>query len=427
MGRPRRVRFPGFESMSLVIGSRSALAPRVLRSVRRRRGVASVLLAALSVSLGCGGEVNSVIEPGTLASQGGDRTAETQREMSSPGPAPSASSSDAAPSALGSPDTGSAAAPPAGSSAAGEGAVGGSDSSTAAPPPAGGASTAPASEPSSSSTSGNVSPPPATVSPPTTVAPRPPAASGPLGLETQCTGQDDDGNGVIDDVDVGGDGICDCLSVAVLGLHGEWGQGDALSGWLAERIDRPVTEIEPGGLTVEGLQPYHVLIIRDVSSNHTPGLSFSSAQAEALWEWVRGGGGLMTLIGYSDATEIYNVNRLLEPFNLSYGSEQIVQGEGQAAPVTQWFEHPLSQGIERLGADNGYPAAGQGFTFAAEQGYDFGKAATIGDGHVLVWGDEWITYENEWLGVAEFQVDRFWQNALRWLTRATECQVPPAQ
>src|SRR5690606_30648163 len=117
-------------------------------------------------------------------------------------------------------------------------------------------------------------------------------------------------------------------------------------------------------------------------------------------------------------------NALLSAFSLSYGSEQIVQGQGAAAAVTQWFEHPLTQGITQVGADNGYPAEGQGTTIAAEDGYDLGKAVVVGDGHVLVWGDEWVTYESEWSGDSTYQVSQFWQNALRWLTRANECQVP---
>src|SRR5690606_37979431 len=147
----------------------------------------------------------------------------------------------------------------------------------------------------------------------------PPPGSGPLGLETTCNGQDDDENGVVDDVDVGKDGVCDCLRIATLGLHGEWGSGDVLSGWLGDRIDGTAEAIDGEPLTAAALAGYHLLLVRDVSTNHTPGLSFSAAEADALWSWVRDGGGLMTVIGYSDATEINNVNRLLEPFSLSYG------------------------------------------------------------------------------------------------------------
>lgn len=248
--------------------------------------------------------------------------------------------------------------------------------------------------------------------------------SGPLGVETTCDGADDDSNGVVDDVDVASDGVCDCLTVATLGLHGEWGEGDVVTGWMKNHFDTPVASLDGQPLTVERLAPYQVVIIRDVSTNHSPSLSFSDTEVQALWSWVRDGGGLMTVIGYSDATEVSNVNRLLEPYGVSYGSEQIVQGQGAAVPVTEWFEHPLARGITQVGADNGYPAVGQATTVAAQDGFDVGKAVTIGDGHVLVWGDEWVTYEGEWSGDTSYQVDQFWKNVLRWLSRADECQLP---
>src|SRR5215471_12066654 len=50
-----------------------------------------------------------------------------------------------------------------------------------------------------------------------------------------CDGIDNDGNGIIDDVDVGHDGICDCLLIATLGVPGTWGQGDVFAAWLSSR------------------------------------------------------------------------------------------------------------------------------------------------------------------------------------------------
>lgn len=246
-------------------------------------------------------------------------------------------------------------------------------------------------------------------------------------METTCDDVDDDKNGVVDDVDPQGDGVCDCLKVATLGLHGEWGDGDFVTGWLTDHTQTAAIALDGEPLTAQRLEPFHILLIRDVSRNHNASLSFSAQEAQELWTWVRNGGGLMTVIGYSDADESGNVNTLLEPFGLSYGTEQILQGSGASVGVTQWSEHPLSSGVTSVGADNGYPVVGKGVTFATEDGYDLGKALTIGDGHVLVWGDEWITYEDEWTSNTTYQVDRFWKNALLWLTRATRCKVNPAQ
>lgn len=247
--------------------------------------------------------------------------------------------------------------------------------------------------------------------------------SGPLGVEKTCDGKDDDKNGVLDDVDVDQDGVCDCLRVATLGLHGDWGNGDVVTGWLNERLQSKVGTLDGEPLTKARLAPYQVLLIRDISVNNNPSLSFSQAEVDALWEWVRSGGGLMTVVGYSGSGELGNVNRLLEPYGLSYGTEAIIPGNGSAAPITQWFEHPITEGITRVGADNGYPTTGQGITVAAEAGHDVGKAVTIGDGHVFIWADEWVTYETEWRNDSAYQVERFWKNTLRWLTRVNECQV----
>jgi len=47
-----------------------------------------------------------------------------------------------------------------------------------------------------------------------------------------------------------------------------------------------------------------------------------------------------------------------------------------------------------------------------------------GEGRVVVWGDEWITYDSEWADVKDQQVELFWLNILKWLSPPGECQVP---
>ena len=124
-----------------------------------------------------------------------------------------------------------------------------------------------------------------------------------------------------------------------------------------------------------------------------------------------------------------NVNLLLAPFGLSYGSQQILQKQGgNTVPVTNWVTHPVTAGVQKVGVDNGYPVQG-GTVLASEGGFDVHAAATPSEGHVLVWGDEWITYDSEWSGHPDYQVEHFWLNAIKWLTPAKECQVavPPVR
>ena len=57
-------------------------------------------------------------------------------------------------------------------------------------------------------------------------------------------------------------------------------------------------------------------------------------------------------------------------------------------------------------------------------GYDVLKVRQADQGHLVVWGDEWITYDSEWSSHPEYQVAQFWVNSIKWLTVARVCQVP---
>lgn len=240
-----------------------------------------------------------------------------------------------------------------------------------------------------------------------------------------CNGIDDDGNGIIDDVDVGHDGICDCLKIATLGVPGKWGQGDVFASWLSSRSVAGAADLQYQTLTKELLAPYQVIVAQDLSKANR---SYSPAEVQALNDWIAGGGGFMTLIGYADPSEVTNVNSLLAPQGISYGTEQILAKKGGSTiPITQWQPHPVTQGVTRVGVDNGYPVQGGGTVLATEQGYDVLRVKEVGRGHVLIWADEWITYDSEWSGHPDYQVQLFWLNAIKWLTPANQCQVaiPP--
>jgi hypothetical protein len=242
------------------------------------------------------------------------------------------------------------------------------------------------------------------------------------GNEDTCDGIDNDQNGIIDDVDKGKDGICDCLKIATLGLPGEWGQGDVFAAWLDARSDFGAAALNDQVLTTSLLNQYEVIIAQDVSKM---GRSYAAEEVAALDGWVKAGHGFLTLIGYADASEITNVNSLLAPFGMSYGDQQILQKQGgNTVPVTNWVAHAVTQGVSLVGVDNGYPVQGGGTVLATEGGFDMLRAGTAGTGHVLMWGDEWITYDSEWNGHPEYQVELFWLNMIKWLTPANQCQVP---
>jgi hypothetical protein len=240
-----------------------------------------------------------------------------------------------------------------------------------------------------------------------------------------CDGIDNDNDGITDNVDVGNDGICDCLRIATLGLAGEWGAGDVFAQWLDSRSDNGAIALNDKELTKDLLDQYQVIVAQDLSKMNR---TYSAAEVAALSDWVNAGGGFMTLIGYGDPSERTNANILLGAFSMNYGQMQILPAvNGVTVPISNWVPHPVTNGVSRIGVDNGYPVQGQGLTLASEQGYDVLKAQEIGSGHVLVWGDEWLTYDSEWTGHPEYQLELFWLNAIKWLTPAKNCQVniPP--
>jgi hypothetical protein len=172
---------------------------------------------------------------------------------------------------------------------------------------------------------------------------------------------------------------------------------------------------------------YQVLVVEDVRLG-TPGeagvgagigRSFSAGEVDALAQWVTQGGGLVTLSGYSDASELTNVNRLLAPLGLMYGAT-----DTSWDPVTHWAAHPISSGVRRVPFRVGYGVGGAGIAIAWEPNpgqFDIGRAAEVGSGRVFAWGDEWIAYRDS-LSQTDSQVARLWANVLQWLVPPSQCQ-----
>jgi hypothetical protein len=237
-----------------------------------------------------------------------------------------------------------------------------------------------------------------------------------------CDGIDNDANGIVDDLDVGKDGICDCIRIATLGKAGKWGQGEVFGNWLNSRAATGAMSLGAQVLTRALLDPYDVIVAQDLSENQR---SYSADEVAVLKDWVTAGGGLITLIGYGTPTEIANVNALLAPLDAAYSAAPVLpKSGGSTVPVSTWVTHPVSDGISKVGVDNGYAVQGGGVTLATQDGHVMLKGKEIGTGHVLVWGDEWLTYNSEWVSHPDYQVERFWLNMIKWSTPAKECQVP---
>lgn len=235
-----------------------------------------------------------------------------------------------------------------------------------------------------------------------------------------CDGEDNNGDGDIDNIDKDSDGVCDCLLIATLGVKGTSGQGDVFAAWLTARSDNGATDLADQTLTPALLAKYQVIVAQDVHKNH----EYSSDEAAALEAWVKQGGGFMTLIGYSSSGEAKNVNRLLAPFGMSYTDEQILSKSGNSTiPITNWTPHPIDMGVTQVGVDNGYPVAGMGDVIATGGKWNIASVQEIEKGHVFLWGDEWVTYNSEWNDHPDYQVQLFWLNSIKWLTVRDQCQV----
>lgn len=240
--------------------------------------------------------------------------------------------------------------------------------------------------------------------------------------EEICDGIDNDADGITDNRDVERDGVCDCLAIAYLGSASAHGSGDLFDDWLGQRSDVPVKSLAT--ITSDELAKYDVLVVRNLGLF---GTAYSAAQLDAIEQWVQAGGGLLTLTGYGNPfTEPANVNAILARFGLSYKSGLLLAAPTvkETIPVNTWMHpHPVTEGISKIGFNNGYAVAGNGTALASEQGNDVLIAKQVGKGHVLAWGDEWITFDSEWRSHPDYQVERLWQNMMKWLSATDVCQV----
>jgi hypothetical protein len=215
--------------------------------------------------------------------------------------------------------------------------------------------------------------------------------------------------------------------IATIGVPGQYGQGDLFMTWLSSQGESASGNLGDQVLTSALLAPYKILVAQDVSNNHM----YSPAEASALKAWITAGGGFMTMLGYQPPLtppEGTNVGLLLAPYGMNYGSVPILGDTASANPVTNWVQHPVTQGITQIGFNNGFDVEGSGTFLANEQGYNVLEVQVVGSGHVLMWGDEWITYDAFWSQFPQFQVKQFWQNIVDWFDPNGGCMVPtPAQ
>ncbi len=229
----------------------------------------------------------------------------------------------------------------------------------------------------------------------------------PTGPEV-CDDIDNDCNGFTDDLDVGGDGIYDCLSIALLGAPGVNPTSD-FEAWLSSNGVTVVRLHATGTASISAttLAPYDIVIVDRLIRSYQP------AEAALLEAWVANGGGLMAMSGYTGgAVDIDRPNSLLADVGVSY-VPGLLNG-----PVTTFVPHAITSSITSVTFNGGFrvAATAPGAQFIASLAS--GPVAVVderGAGRVFLWGDEWIEFNSVWQGDPD--VPLLWANILGWLAR----------
>lgn len=233
-----------------------------------------------------------------------------------------------------------------------------------------------------------------------------------VGTELLCDGIDENNNGIVDDVDIGQDGLCDCLRIGFLGnLASDAGnQTGAFEQWLEDRSDFDVTHIEADQpLVLSELTALQVVVVGNLAQRVNSG-GYSDQEVEILRQWVEAGGGLITLAGYTAReTDMSATAQLLAPLGVGYdtqGRGPGVLGVGAPPVLVDTIlvpDHPTMEGITAMGVYNAYPVQGDGEAILSDGTFNLAMAKGYGEGQVYVFADEWVTQDALWVPGEQMQ------------------------
>jgi len=268
-------------------------------------------------------------------------------------------------------------------------------------------------------------------------------------------------------------GKCSCFNIAAIGHPGCTGcQGGTTGGdtttsfvdYLNQHSSASVDlYVSKPTLTAAFLADYDVIILQGLFDDcGTVGAvggnnfwTFSTDEAAALTTWVQNGGGIITLSGFvADSTEVMPMNSLIGPVtnnDLTYGTTDIcnqtgVYCQGESTSLGGWSQDVIGMGVTDVGCFHGRPVDVSG-SGAVIDDHDVSVPSDvacaheqIGQGHVVVYEDEWITYTSQWPGGsggpmcetgcspdaepgAVYQVPQLWQNMINYAASATMCPM----
>ncbi len=239
-----------------------------------------------------------------------------------------------------------------------------------------------------------------------------------------CNDLDDDCNNKIDDVDVGMDGVCDCLSIALVGNEGANPSSEFQAylqdlGTTTVRINSNVMADINDPLTPVVLDKYDIVILDWLQRGYTP------EEATNVRAWIEDGGGLMTMTGHTNnQTVIDRPNSIIAPMGLSYnGSAGFFSG-----PVTQFAMHPINMGLTSLTFAGGLfidinnDGIGVNTTIMTLPPGPVGVVQDRLKGRLFVFGDEWVEFDSQWMNMPD--IKQFWVQTLSFLGPKDSCAVP---
>lgn len=208
-------------------------------------------------------------------------------------------------------------------------------------------------------------------------------------------------------VAVSGDDAC---RLAILGDPGS-NPGANFALWIEDRgpiVDRYGVGPDLQAFTSSDLQTYDVLLLDRLA----PGTEHGIAPSD-LASWVQNGGRVIALSGYGDYPEIVEVqNALLAPLMLGFVSTSPVWG-----PISQFAQHPITAGLQSLTFVGGraviHQPADEVIMTIGDPGQAVGVVAQRGSGRLFLFGDEWVTFDSEWVAMPE--IEQFWVNIFDWL------------
>lgn len=275
------------------------------------------------------------------------------------------------------------------------------------------------------------------------------------------------------------DGVdCECpkTSVAVIGTPGVWdfnsgaNSNTAFQDWLTSssagtaKVDNFRTKPP---LTAAFLAGYNVVILTGLGndSNNGPFWTFDATEVAAFQDWISNkGGGVISLTGFSsDSGEVNAKNALLAFSGIAYNTDgpnppcALVDASkkemcsctvGSLGTVSEWNRtdpiiEKLSLGVTLVGMSGGRSIAAPADAHVAATStngstvLDFLVGKVVGQGRVVVYADEWITYTTLWSGAGipgttipackdylpqdRFQTAQLWYNMIHWAQPKATC------